>query len=98
MTPERAAALASDRRALPDGFYEDPFPTYHRSGRVAMGRPVARFEHLRAAGKPVRARRAISSLPRRDGLNAQGRVAPGPAPGTEHPASSPTSTVQEAEC
>ena len=29
MTPERAAALAFDLRALPAGFYEDPFPTYH---------------------------------------------------------------------
>jgi len=29
VTPERAAALAFDLRALPAGFYEDPFPTYH---------------------------------------------------------------------
>ena len=29
MTPEPAAALAFDLRALPAGFYEDPFPTYH---------------------------------------------------------------------
>ena len=33
MTPERAAALAFDLRALPDDFYEDPFPTYHRLRR-----------------------------------------------------------------
>jgi hypothetical protein len=26
----RRAALAFDRRARPDEFYEDPFPTYHR--------------------------------------------------------------------
>jgi cytochrome P450 len=36
-------------------------------GRVAIGRLVRRFEHLRAAGKPVRARRArfraVSSFP-----------------------------------
>jgi cytochrome P450 len=29
VTPEPAAALAFDLRALPAGFYEDPFPTYH---------------------------------------------------------------------
>jgi cytochrome P450 len=29
VTPERAAALAFDLRALPAGFYDDPFPTYH---------------------------------------------------------------------
>jgi cytochrome P450 len=29
VTAERAAALAFDLRALPAGFYEDPFPTYH---------------------------------------------------------------------
>ena len=28
-TDERAAALAFDLRALPDAFYDDPFPTYH---------------------------------------------------------------------
>ena len=30
MTAERAAALDFDLRELPDDFYEDPFPTYHR--------------------------------------------------------------------
>jgi cytochrome P450 len=29
VTPERAAALAFDLRALPDEFYEDPYPAYH---------------------------------------------------------------------
>ncbi len=29
MTSERAAALAFDLRALPDDFYENPFPAYH---------------------------------------------------------------------
>jgi cytochrome P450 len=33
VTAERAAALAFDLRALPDEFYEDPFPTYHRLRR-----------------------------------------------------------------
>ena len=33
MTSERAAALAFDLRELPDDFYEDPFPTYHRLRR-----------------------------------------------------------------
>lgn len=32
---ERAAALAFDLRALPDDFYEDPFPYYHRLRRHA---------------------------------------------------------------
>ncbi len=31
----RAAALAFDLRALPDDFYEDPFPTYHELRRWA---------------------------------------------------------------
>ncbi len=35
MSEERAAALAFDLRELPDGFYEDPFPTYHRLRRWA---------------------------------------------------------------
>src|SRR2546430_10508415 len=30
---ERAAALALDLRALPDDFYDDPFPHYHRPRR-----------------------------------------------------------------
>jgi cytochrome P450 len=30
VSPEQAAALAFDLRALPAEFYEDPFPTYHR--------------------------------------------------------------------
>src|SRR5439155_9927244 len=30
---ERAAALAFDLRALPDDFYADPFPAYHRLRR-----------------------------------------------------------------
>jgi hypothetical protein len=32
---ERAAALAFDLRALPDDFYDDPFPYYHRLRRHA---------------------------------------------------------------
>jgi cytochrome P450 len=35
VSEERAAALAFDLRELPDGFYEDPFPTYHRLRRWA---------------------------------------------------------------